>query len=355
VISNSSHAAKLLRLAAQRLLMATKLLPAVSLAASLAYLGAAQAHSSSHGALSPSLAQANAALQAGEADKALALLQSVPQSNDGAAQAANLECRVRLTLEQWETAVSKCQEAVHLDDQDSDYHLWLGRALGEKADRALFLTAYSLAKRTRAEFEESVRLDPRNADALADLGEFYEQAPGVVGGGIDRAEAIAAKLDSVDPARAHVLRAEIAEQQKDYAAAEREYKQAIGASKHPASHWISLAGFYRRRKQWTEMEAAVHSGQTAAERDKAESARAGEALYDGASLLSETHRDPALAAKMFDDYLAGSAKTEEAPAFVAHLRLARLKDQLGDPAAASRERAAALALANEYKPAEGAH
>ena len=333
--------------------MAAKGLPAIWLAASLASSGAAQAHLPSRAALPPTLAQANAALQAGEADKALALLQSVPETNGGAAEAANLECRVRLTLEQWEAAVSKCQQAVQLDDQNSDYHLWLGRALGEKADRASFLTAYSLAKRTRAEFEESVRLDGRNADALADLGEFYEQAPGVVGGGIDKAETIAARLDSVDPARAHKLRAEIAEQQKDYAGAEREYKQAISASRHPASHWISLAGFYRRRKQWTEMEAAVHSGEAAAGRDKAVNAHAGEALYDGASLLSETHRDPALAAKMFDDYLAGSAKTEEAPAFVAHLRLARLKDQLGDPAAANRERAAAQALANEYKPGEG--
>ena len=341
MISNSSLTAKWL------------CLPAALLAASLVHSVAAQTRLPSRGAVSPALAQANAALQAGEADKALALLQSVPKSIDGAAEAANLECRVRLTLEQWEAAVNRCQQAVRLDGQNSSYHLWLGRALGEKADRASFLTAYSLAKRTRAEFEESVRLDPRNADALADLGEFCEQAPGVVGGGIDKAEAIAAKLDSVDPARAHELRAKIAERQKDYAGAEREFRQAISAGKHPASHWISLAGFYRRRERWTEMEAAVHSGQTAAERDKAESAHAGEALYDGASLLSETHRDPALAAKMFADYLAGSAKTEEAPAFVAHLRLARLKDQLGDPAAASRERAAALALANEYKPAEG--
>jgi hypothetical protein len=357
VISNSSHAAKWLRLAAQQLRLAGKPLPALWLAGSLAFSAAAQGHPSPRGALSPglspALAQANAALQAGEADKALALLQSVPQS-DSAADAANLECRVRLTLEQWEAAVTKCQQAVQLDDQNSDYHLWLGRAFGEKAAQASFVTAYSLAKRTRAEFEESVRLDPRNADALADLGEFYEQAPGVVGGGVDKAEAIAKRLDGVDPARAHNLRAEIAEQQKDYPGAEHEYKLAISASKHPASHWISLAGFYRRRKQWTAMDAAVRSGQIAAERDKAESAHAGEALYDGASLLSDTHRDPALAAKMFDDYLAGSAKTEEAPAFEAHLRLARLKDQLGDPAAAGRERAAAQALANDYKPAEGA-
>jgi predicted Zn-dependent protease len=95
------------------------------------------------------------------------------------------------------------------------------------------------------------------------------------------------------------------------------------------------------------MESAVRSGENTAERDK----HAGVALYNGASVLIETKRDPALAAKMLEDYLAGSAKTEEGPAFVAHTWLARLKQQLGDTAAASRERAAALALAHDYKPA----
>ncbi len=110
---------------------------------------------------------------------------------------------------------------------------------------------------------------------------------------------------------------------------------------------MTLASFYRRRERFAEMESAVHSGENAAERDK----HAGVALYNGASLLRDTNRDPARAAKMLEDYLEGSAKTEEGPAFVAHTWLARLKQQLGDTAAASRERAAALALAHEYKPA----
>jgi hypothetical protein len=57
------------------------------------------------------------------------------------------------------------------------------------------------------------------------------------------------------------------------------------------------------------------------------------------------------ACKILDEYLAGSVKTEEAPAFVAHTWLARLKQQMGDTAAAIQERAAALALAHDYKPA----
>jgi hypothetical protein len=164
---------------------------------------------------------------------------------------------------------------------------------------------------------------------------------------MDKAEGVAAKLERIDPVRAHELRGHIAEQRKDYGAAERELKLAIAGSSHPALQWMTLAGFYRGRERWTEMESAVRSGESAAERDK----RAAAALYNGAFLLIRTNRDPARAVRMLESYRASAAKTEEAPAFVAHTRLARLKQQLGDAAAASRERAAALALAHEYKPA----
>ena len=313
--------------------------------ASAAALAAALAISSGAQAQKDSLAQANAALQAGEADKALELLQS---SAAGSAEAHNLTCRVRLTLEQWDAAANECQQAVNLDRQNSGYHLWLGRALGEKADRASFVSAYSLGKRVRQEFEEAVRLNPRNAEALADLGEFYYDAPGVVGGGTGKAEGVAAQLDKVDGARAQELRARIAEQRKDYGTAEREFKMAIAASAHPAFQWMTLASFYRRRENWTAMVSAVQSGISAAQRDK----HSGVALYNGASTLTRANREPALAAKMLENYLAGANKTEEAPAFVAHVRLARLKQQLGDSTAAKREQAAALALAHEYKPAQ---
>jgi tetratricopeptide (TPR) repeat protein len=315
--------------------------------AGLALAAAASIMVFAQSGLSQQLAQANAALQAGEADKALALLYPLVQPG-GKAETYNLKCRVEFTLEQWDRAVSDCEQAVKRNPQNSDNHMWLGRALGEKASRASFLSAYSLGKRVRSEFEEAARLDPRNAAALADLGEFYYSAPGAVGGGTGKAEQVAAQLDRLDPARAHELRARIAEQRKDYGAAEGQFKQAIAAAPHPAFEWMTLASFYRRRQRWTEMESAVRSGQSAAAHDK----HAGVALYNGASLLLRTNRDPVRAAKMLEDYLAGGGKTEEAPAFVAHTRLATLKAQLGDRAAASRERAAALAMAHEYRPAQ---
>lgn len=316
--------------------------PAVLLAAALSTMSLAQGSETA-------LAQMNAALQAGEADRALALVSMLPQGGAKDAEAQNLECRVRFTLQQWDAAADECGQAVELDRENSNYHLWLGRALGEKADRASFLTAYSLGKQVRTEFERAVRLDPRNPAALSDLGSFYKSAPEIMGGGLDRAEGVAAQLDQVDPGRAHQLRAEVAETRKDYGTAERELKEAAAVSAHPASQWTVLASFYEHRKQWTEMEWAIHNCIAAAPHDKV---AGGVALYDGAGVLIKSKQDPELAAKMLEDYLRGESKTEEAPAFVAHLRLARLEQELGDTPGAQREQAAAYALAHDYHPAQ---
>lgn len=294
------------------------------------------------------LKRANDALQDGEADRALAFLAPLPTQGQGAAEAQNLICRVRLTLEQWESAAKACQLAVQLDGANSNYHLWLGRALGEEADRATFVTAYLLGKRVLGEFQGAVQLDPRNAAALSDLGQFYREAPAVVGGGLDKAEGIAAELDKISPARAYELRGNIAVSRKDYGTAERDYKQAIAVSPYPADQWTRLAHFYAHMGRWNDFDAAIHGCVASAGRDR----DSGVGLYDGAGLLIETNRDPGLAAKMLEDYLANSPKSEEAPVFVARVRLGRLMQQMGDAAGARQQFAAAAAMASEYHPAQ---
>jgi tetratricopeptide (TPR) repeat protein len=293
--------------------------------------------------MASTLDEANAALQAGEADKALSLLDSMPAS----AQTHNLRCRVFFSLEQWDGAENECQRAVDLDPQNSNYRMWLGRALGSQADHASFLSAFSLAKRARSQFEEAVRLNSANAAALADLGEFDYSAPGVVGGGTEKADQIAVLLDKLDPERAHELRGRTAEARKDYENAERELKLAIAASPHPAFRWMNLANFYRRRKRWNEMDAALQTGIKAAKADP----QACAALFNAGSTLVEANRTLPLASKMFEDYLACPSKSEDAPAFVADVRLAQIDAKSGDISRSRHDRAAALKLARDYKPA----
>jgi tetratricopeptide (TPR) repeat protein len=297
---------------------------------------------------STSLDTASADLQAGKADEATQLLNQVLQADPKDAEANNLLCRVEYTVQHFDQAAVHCEKAVNLSPQNASYHHWLGRATGERASRASFLSAFSLAKKTRQEFETAVQLDPRDADALADLGEFYIEAPGAVGGGMDKAEAVAKQLDAADAARGHAFRASIAEKNKDLTIAEQEFKAAISVANHPAIQWMALASFYRRRERWSDMESAVKSGQAAATHDR----HSAIALFNGASILTRANRQPQLAIDLYQAYLASPDKTEEAPAFDAMVHLAKLLSQTGDQAGAQRQRAAALALAHDYKPAQ---
>jgi tetratricopeptide (TPR) repeat protein len=294
------------------------------------------------------LTQANSDLQAGEADKAIALLALLASTGAGAAEAQNLLCRVRITLEQWSQAAAECQQAVSLDEQNSDYHMWLGRVLGQQASHASFITALGIAKHSLSEMQTAAKVNPQNGPALSDLGDYYAQAPGMAGGGTDKAEAVASQLDKVDPARAAQLRGDIAMQKKDYATAESAYRQAAAVAKEPADYWTVLANFYRGRQQWSNLDAAIQNCIAAAAKNK----KSGVGLYDGAGVLISAKRNPSLAAQMLENYLSNSSLSEQAPAFIAHIRLSRLKQQLGDAAGAKSELAIAAQMAHEFNPAQ---
>jgi tetratricopeptide (TPR) repeat protein len=219
----------------------------------------------------------------------------------------------------------------------------LGRIYGEKADRAGFLSAAGLAKKVRASFERAVELDPRSWEARTDLAEFYLEAPGIVGGGKDKARAEADEIQPLNPAMAHWVRARIAEKNKDTTAAEREYRAEIAASHSSARAWLDLAIFFRHTSRLDEMEQALHTLESSPV-DRPES------LMDGASLLLRTGRDNALAIRLLRRYL--SAPVEEGPAFKAYDMLGQLLEKQGDRRAAAEQYRAALALAHSYTRAQ---
>lgn len=322
--------------------------PATAISLALAFLALAGSTVSSAQISTATLAQANSDLQAGDADKAIALLATLPSTGAGAAEAQNLLCRVRFMLQQWSQAATECQQAVNLDEQNSDYHMWLGRVLGQQASHASFLSALGIAKHSLSEMQTAAKLNPQNGPALSDLGDYYAQAPGMAGGGTDKAQAVASQLDKVDAARAAQLRGDIAMEQKDYTTAENNYRQAAAVAANPADYWTVLANFYRTRQQWSDLDAAIQNCIAAAAKNK----NSGVGLYDGAGVLISAKRNPSLAAQMLENYLSNSSLNEQAPAFIAHIRLSRLKQQLGDSAGAKSELAIAAQMAKEFNPAQ---
>jgi Flp pilus assembly protein TadD len=286
-------------------------------------------------------------LTLGRADDAISRLTPFLAANPADAEAHNLLCRVYYEEERWDDAIRECEIAVRLTPLDRGYHLWLGRAYGEKASSINSIKAYGLAKKVRDEFERAVQLDSGNVDALSVLGQFYTAAPRIVGGGKKKAQGVAQALELYEPAQASQLKGLLAEKDNNYALAETEFKAAVEASKQPAGAWMELASFYSRHRQWDRMLQALHAGIDA----DAKAARPhGPALVDGAALLSRSDQEPQLAAQLLKLYLASPNKSADWPAFQVEAQLSRLLERQGDQAGARQHIEAAAALAREYHP-----
>lgn len=286
-------------------------------------------------------------LSDGHADEAVTALKARIAAAPTDAQAYNLLSRAYLGLERWDDAVKAGEKAVALDPNNSDYHMWLGRAYGEKADHASFITAASLAGKVRGEFERAVALNGANVSARSDLAEFYMEAPGFVGGGKDKALAQAQQLQAQDAAAAFWVKARLAEKDKNYAQAESYFKQAIDVSHGAGEQWLNLAAFYKRQGQLDKMEDAVNHAVAAVQQKT-------NVLVGAAGLLFQAGRNFNGAIEYLRKYLDSQNKMEDAPAFRAHLLLGNILAKQGDRAGAVREYHAALALASGYQPARDA-
>jgi Flp pilus assembly protein TadD len=285
-------------------------------------------------------------LAAGRIDEAIAELNRHLSSAPADAESSNLLCRAYFMLDEWDRAESSCRKAVALDPGNSRFHLWLGRVYGEKADRANFWSAPGLAGKTRSEFERAVQLNPKDVDARLDLAEFYLEAPGIVGGGEQKAREQAQSIAALNHGREHWIYARIADHKKDYATAEREYHQYIDLSQGDAEAWLNLALFFRHLKRYDEMEQAI------VKLSQAPTTKL-EVLEEASGMLYRAGRSYPFAVELLHRYFA-TGPVEAAPAFKAHYLLGTILEKQGDKAGAAREYRASLALFRNYEMAQQA-
>lgn len=294
--------------------------------------------------------EARAALHQGRLDDAASQLHDDFKASPLDAVAHQTLCRVFYAEELADKAIPECEAAVINSRDDralaSENEMWLGRAYGMKASHANPISAFRIAKKVVAAFEKAVAIDPKNISALSDLGEYYVGAPGIVGGGLDKADRLAEQIMPISATKAHRLLAMIAEKRGDNQTAEAEFKQAFDAQRTPQT-LIDLADFYQRREQCDQ---AVPTIKTLVRMDRARDA----AIVDAASVLVACNREPQLAKDLFSNYLASSARSDGAPAPRVHVQLGDLLAKSGDSAGAQREYHSALGLAANYAPARKA-
>ncbi len=290
---------------------------------------------------------AQSLLSAGRVDVAISDLRSHLKTAPQDARAYHLLCRAYYHVQQWDEAIAAGQKAVELEPANSEYHLWLGRAYGQKAERASWFAAIGLAKKVRREFEQAVHLDESSVSARSDLAEFYAEAPGFLGGGKDKARTQAQQIAALDSAAGLQIGAMVAEKENNFPAAENQYRSAIKASGNQAGYWLDLASFYRRRGRFDQMEDAIRQASSA-------EVRRGDMYLDAAQLLYRAGRNFPAAVQLLRTYLASDTKSEDAPAFQAHYLLGSILEKQGDRQGAVEEYRAALALAREFDSARQA-
>lgn len=175
--------------------------------------------------------------------------------------------RCDLELRNYDEMISHAERAVELAPDNSDYHNLLGRAYGRKAEHhSNWFSGLSLAKKIRSEFERAVELNPRNIKAQRDLASFYARAPGIVGGGDDKAQRKLEEIQALDPIQGHLARMDyfVEKKQWDQAAAECRFVESVKPGS--ADPYNEIAEFFENRQDGAALsrvlEEAIQNGAT---------------------------------------------------------------------------------------------
>ncbi len=241
----------------------------------------------------PQLEQALKFYNLTDFDKSLAVLQAIPQKS-GAAWA--LMGRDYYMETEYKKAGEALEKAVAAEPGNAEYVLWLGRAYGRRAETSGPFTAASYASKARQQFEKAVQLNPRYLEALSDLFEYYIEAPGFMGGGLDKAQNVAAQIAKVDAGEGHLAKARLAEKRKEFGSAEEQLRSAIADAPQQVGRFIDLAKFLTKQGRIPEAEQSIAN----AEKIAPDSPKV---MYAKADLYIKTNRNLDLAKDLLKRYL----------------------------------------------------
>jgi tetratricopeptide (TPR) repeat protein len=167
---------------------------------------------------------------------------------------AALHCmgRIDMAMDNSKDAIEWFEKAVKANDASSLHHLWLANSLGDQANHTSKIKLPFLARRIKSEFDKAAQLDPTSIDARHGLFQFYSQAPGVMGGSMDKAREQAHEIEKLNPMRGHLEIANLFMREKDTVSAEREFKAAVAAAPDSVNASLTLAAYYANQKRWSD-------------------------------------------------------------------------------------------------------
>jgi Flp pilus assembly protein TadD len=261
------------------------------------------------------LEQARKLYSATQFEKSLGVLEAIPAKTGAVYE---LIGRNQYMRGDFKSASEAFEKAAAAEPGNSQYMLWLGRALGRRAETSSIFTAGSYASKARQAFERAVQLGPQNIEALNDLFEYYLQAPGFLGGGFDKAAGLVTRIEKLDPADGHWAQARLAEKKKQWNSAEQHLKRAAELAPQQVGRLVDLAKFFAGQGRFQEADQSLA---------KAEQVSPGspKLLFEKAEVYIESGRNLDQARELLKRYLSSTLTPDDPPRSEAEKLLRRIQ------------------------------
>lgn len=275
-------------------------------------------------------------------DEAEKLLKGIPEKSTEYGAAQYYLGRVSFDKKEYDDAAEYFEEATEADPKQADYFDWLGNTYGTIAQSANMFKQGILAPKMKRAWEKAIELDAKNLNARTSLIQYYLQAPGFMGGSVDKAKEVAKQIVSLNAAEGHRQLGAIYVHEKKIAEAEKEFQEAV---KINADYVSVLANFYTNQKQYDKAFAMFE-----------------EALKknpDDYVSIYQVGKTAALSGQRLDrgeeclkKYLARTPAQNEPSHAGANMRLAQIKEKRGSKADAKKLFETALRLDGNLKEAK---
>ncbi len=286
--------------------------------------------------------QAKTLFEQSKYDQVKKMLTPIGEKDGDFAAAQYYLGRVAFEEKKYDDAQDFFEEAVDTNAKVADYHNWLGNTYGTIAQNSNMIKKGMLAPKMKKAWENAIALDSKNIDARTALISYYRQAPGFMGGSIEKAKEVANQLIKLKPAEGHKQLGEILLSEKKTVEAEKEFIEMA-----KAEEWYkrTLAVFYVNQKQYEKgfsiFEEAIKQNPddyTLIYQLGKTSALSGQKLERGEECLKK--------------YLGYTPKQNEAPLAGANMRLAQIKEKQGKKVEAKKLFETALKMDGDLKEAK---
>jgi tetratricopeptide (TPR) repeat protein len=328
---------------------------------------------------------AEALIKAGHWKRARGQVEPLYKANPNDAELNYLMSQIDDAFSDLASARELAEKSVALKGGESRYHRQLADVDGETAQTASLFAKGGWAKKFKAEADTAAALDPKSLDARFDLLEYYLQAPRLMGGGKDKAAAVADEIAKIDSAQGYLAQARLALDRKDTAAQESWLLKAAAAKPNDHDILMAVADFYLKPAQpnfpqaekyarkaveadpgradgyallatslasqsrWNYLETVLAQAEAKVPDDRVPYYRAGVAILTSTSTGSEDLRR---AEGYFRRYLGDEPEGGEPPLAGAHWRLGQVLEKQGRKAEAKSELETALRVKPDLEGAK---